>query len=426
MSVVAPKCRLAIIGLNYAPEQIGIARYTADLAVELARRGHGVEVIAGKPYYPQWAVYPGFQGPGWRRGREQGVTVTRCPHYVPARPTGIRRILHLASFALTALGPALLLALRRRDRRPGVVLCVAPALLSVPVAALAAWLAGAKLWVHVQDFEVEAAFATGLIGGDGGHRGLIARAGAWFERRVLRLADRVSSISPQMCARLTQKGVAQERIAQLRNWADGALTFPAEADSTYRALWGIGTRRVALYSGNISNKQGIAIIVEAARLLAQRSDIAFVICGEGPNKPALMQLAEGMANVQFHDLQPAAWMGELLGLASVHLLPQLPGAADLVLPSKLSNMLASGRPVVATAEAGTGLADEVEGCGLVTAPGDAAALAEAILRLIDQADLRARLGAEAERRSAERWSLRLIIDRLEGDILTLSGAAAHQ
>jgi hypothetical protein len=122
---------IAILGLNYAPEEIGIARYTTGMAEALAARGLTVEVVAGAPYYPQWQVYPGFGG-WWRRAPENGVTLTRCPHYVPANPTGLRRIVHLASFALAALPAALGWGLRRRALRPRVVMAVAPALLSVP------------------------------------------------------------------------------------------------------------------------------------------------------------------------------------------------------------------------------------------------------------------------------------------------------
>jgi len=416
VSAGAAPLRIAVLGLNYAPEEIGIGRYTTGMAEALAARGHAVEVIAGRPYYPHWQVPAAFLRPRWSRGVEQGVAVTRCPHYVPARPTGLRRMAHLASFALAALGPALRLALRRREHRPQVVLCVAPALASVPVAWLAARLARARLWVHVQDFEVEAAFATGLVS----PTGPAARLARAFENRVLSLADRVSTISPQMCARLIAKGIAPTRVVEIRNWADDTAPARPADGQPYRAEWALGAARVALYSGNIANKQGIEVIVDAARLLADRADLVFVICGEGPNRARLEQAAAGLPNIRFHPLQPMARVADLLALATVHLLPQIPGAADLLLPSKLTNMLASGRPVVATADPGTGLYDEVHGCGACTPPGDAAALAEAIAALIDDPARSAALGEEGRRRAAERWSRGPIIARLEAALTELA------
>ncbi len=407
--------RVAILGINYAPEEIGIARYTTDMAVVLAARGHQVEAIVGKPYYPQWTTYLPYRKPGWHRDTERGVAITRCPHYVPAIPDGRRRIIHLASFAAAALGPALRLAFRRGRNRPQVVICVVPALLSLPVAWLAARLTGAKLWVHVQDFEVEAAFATGLLTAYGS----VATFAQAVENRLLRLADRISTISPQMCARLVQKGLAPDRVLQIRNWADvQPAEAPAEAASL-RERWGLGDKHIALYAGNIANKQGIAILIEAAQLSAHRRDIIWVICGQGPNRQRLEVLAAGLDNVQFHNLQPTPRMRELLGMAAVHVLPQIAGAADLVLPSKLTNMLASGRPVVATAIPGTGLSDEVEGCGVVTPPGDAASLARTVCELIDDPALRRELGLAGKLRAKERWAREHIIDRLESELVLI-------
>lgn len=410
--------RVAILGINYAPEEIGIARYTTDMAVALASRGHQVDVVAGKPYYPAWQVPAAWRGGGWRRGREDGVSITRCAHYVPKVPSGLRRVVHLTSFAVMALLPMVRLARRPAATRPQAVLCVAPALLSVPVAWVAARLARVPLWVHIQDFEVEAAFATGLVG----EHGRLARLARWAEQRILRLADVASSISPQMCRKLVDKGFAPDKVIEIRNWANASSDFCAAQDSPYRAEWGLGTRHVCLYSGNIANKQGIDILVETARLLAHREDIAFVVCGEGPNRANLIALADGLTNIQFHLLQPMERLGDLLSLASVHLLPQIPGAADLVLPSKLTNMLASGRPVVATTEAGTGLYDEIDGCGLCTQPGDAAAIARAIETLIDDPEGSAAMGQTARRRAVERWSMTAIIDKLEAALARQTAA----
>lgn len=398
---------ILIIGLNYAPEPVGIGPYSQGFAEAVAARGANVSVVAGKPYYPQWRVHPAFAGGGWRRSVESGVRIVRCPHYVPAEPGGLKRVLHLASFALSALVPALREALRPRGERPEIVFTVAPALLGVMTAWLAAKLAGARLWIHVQDFEVEAALATGLMD----DRKLSARLARWVEATFLKLGDHVSTISPQMCAKLVEKGVAANRVFEMRNWSDARFApAPAGAEQV-RADWGLSGKVVALYSGNIARKQGIEILVEAARLLQDRADIAFVICGEGPNRQPLEALAAGLANVQLHNLQPAEQMGAMLTMADLHLLPQIAGAADLVLPSKLTNMLASGRPVVATTEPGTGLYDEVDGCGTVTPPGDAPALAAAIAALADDPVRRETLGAAAIARAAERWRKDPIIDR---------------
>ncbi|MET1755142.1 WcaI family glycosyltransferase [Novosphingobium sp. RD2P27] len=402
-----------ILGINYAPELVGIGPYTAGMAGALVEAGHRVTVICAQPYYPRWQVEPAFKSKRVRRRVEHGVTVVRLPIYVPREPSGTQRLLHHMSFAALALPCALAEA---RRWRPDVVLAVAPSLVSTVVAKAVAKLTGAKFWLHLQDFEVEAAFATGLLASDG----LVSKTARAFEKWCLR-ADRLSTISPQMCARLAGRGIETDKIVELRNWASLERIAPLSGPSRFRAEWGIDRPHVAVYSGSIANKQGLELIVEAARRLRHRKDLAFVVCGEGPLRERLIASAEGLDNIQFQGLQPAECLSDLLGLASVHLLPQIAGAADLLLPSKLTNMFASGRPVVATAAAGTGLAEEVDGCGIVVKPGDAEAFSEAIERLIDDPDWSAELGRRGRERAEERWSRSRILGRFE---LQLSELAA--
>jgi colanic acid biosynthesis glycosyl transferase WcaI len=403
--------RILFLGLNYAPEAIGIAVYSTGLCERLAAMGHEVRVVAAKPYYPQWRVFEGFAG-GGRRALEGGVDILRCPLYVPAKPSGVKRLLHYASFAASALLPMIGAA---RAFRPDVVFTVAPSLASAPVAWLASKLAGARCWLHIQDFEVEAAVATGLLQPGS----LAVRIASALESGMLRRFDRVSSISPEMCNKLRGFDIAKSRVVEFRNWAEIDAVRPLDRSSTYRTEWGIDTPHVALYSGNIANKQGIEIVVEAARLLRHRKDLSFVICGQGPNRETLVAEAQGLERVHIHDLQPAERLGELLGMATIHLLPQKGGAADLVLPSKLTNMLASGRAIVATAAPGTGLAREMQGCGLVSQPEDAKAFAAAIERLCDDADLRATYATAARKRAELAWHKDRIIEGVAGELARL-------
>ena len=394
--------RILLLSNLYAPEPSGVGPYSAGLATSLVEAGHEVSVICATPSYPHWRRYPGYSA--WRGARsvENGVRVYRRPVYIPRRVTGLGRLLHYASFAFSALWPALRLA---RRWRPDVVIHVAPTLIAAPVSLWAARIAGATSWLHVQDFEVEAGFAMGQLS----DAGLVARLAFRFEKLCIVGFDHASSISEEMCRKLVAKGVMPSRAHEFRNWAEDDLVRPSQA-SDFRRRWGIATPHVALYSGSIAQKQGIEIILETARLLRHRSDLTFVICGNGPERGRLEGLAADLPNLQFHDLQPMEDLGDLLALATVHLLPQKADAADLLLPSKLTNMLASGRPVIATAAPGTGLAREIAGCGIATPPGDSDTFARATETLIDDGDERERLSRAARLRAEQRWSRRRIIE----------------
>lgn len=408
-SVVAATAplRILLVALNYAPELVGCAKYTSELAEDLAARGHAVEVVCAPPYYPQWTIAEGYSGARWTRETLNGVVVHRTPIYVPSRPSGVRRVAHLASFGLSATPSAIAVA---RRFRPDVVMAVAPTLAASGAALMAARASGALGWLHIQDFEVDAAFDLGLL-----KRGMGRRPALAMERWLFNRFDRVSTISPAMVDLLHHKGVPHERTMELRNWVDvDAVSVVPDTDTAYRRELGIAPEAVvALYSGNMAAKQGIETLGDVARIVkTQDAPVTFLFCGEGSARGALEASAAGLDNVRFLPFQPLARLPELLGTADIHLLPQRPEAADLVLPSKLAGMLASGRPVVAMAAPDTGLAREVEGCGLLAEP-TAEAMARAVLDLAGDADRRASLGRTGRERAEQRWRQAAIIDDLE-------------
>ncbi len=386
------RLKILLYGINFAPELTGIGKYTGEMAAWLAASGHDVRVVTAPPYYPDWRVRPDYNGPQHMHKAWKGVRVWRAPLWVPSKPSGMKRIVHLASFALGSLP----LMLRQLVWRPDVVWMVEPPLFCAPTALLVARLCGACAWMHVQDFEVDAAFALGVIKGNRTRK--VASA---MERWLMRSFDRVSTISGRMLDLAAAKGVVADKLVLFPNWIDLDAIQPLMKVSSYRAELGIPVDAVvALYSGNMGGKQGLEIMGQAARHLADEPNLHFVFCGNGAGKADLLTMAQGLPRVVFLDLQPMERLNDLLGLADIHLLPQRADAADLVMPSKLTGMLASGRAVVATAHPDTELGKAVEGCGLLSSPGDAVAFSDAIRTLARNPARRAEMGL-AGRRYAE-------------------------
>jgi colanic acid biosynthesis glycosyl transferase WcaI len=257
---------------------------------------------------------------------------------------------------------------------------------------LTARLCGAKAWLHLQDFEVDLAFGMGLL-----KNPLLKRVVLRMERWIMRRFDSVSSISARMVERLLVKGVDPQRTGYFPNWVDIAHVKPSPLrGESYRTQLGIAKDAVVvLFSGSLGGKQGLMVIPQIAELLRDRKDIVFVICGDGVMKPALEAATTDMAKVKFLPLQPFSRLGELLSLADIHLLPQSVDAADLVLPSKLSGMMASGRPVISTCRPSTELGAVIMHCGVTVPPADPPALARAIGDLADDPTRRSNLGRAA-------------------------------
>jgi colanic acid biosynthesis glycosyl transferase WcaI len=378
--------KILLYGINFAPELTGVGKYTAEMAAWLAREGHEVRVVTAPPSYPDWAVQQGYSARRYDKSAWQGVSVVRCPLWVPRVPTAARRLLHLLSFAVSS-APAVLAQLRWK---PDVVWVVEPTFFCAPMALLAGALSRACTVLHVQDFELDAAFKMGLLKG-----AWLLRAVARLELAVLRRFDVVSTISGKMIERLQAKGVQPERLHFCPNWVDVGVMKTGAGSQRFRQLLGLPPDAVvALYSGNMAQKQGLELLAEVAAALVGEPRLHFVFCGNGTGRAGLQLACRGLANVSFLDLQPVELLPELLATADIHLLPQRADASDLVMPSKLCGMLASGKPVVATALAGSELEAITRQCGVVVPPGDGRAAAAAVLRLVHDPALAARLGSQ--------------------------------
>ena len=403
--------KILIYSMQFWPEPTGIGKYSGEMAFWLAKRGHDVRVICSPPWYPHWKVQNDYAGSRFQTERVDGVTIYRCPIWVPKRVSGLTRILCLGSFAVASV----LRALRTFTWRPDIVFSVEPPYFCLPAALTAAKLSGARTWLHIQDFEVDAALQLGLfrIPGTAGFL-------RWTESFLIRRFHKCSTISEKMLELLKDRSGKPEHCVLFRNWVDLKSIYPLERPSEFRQILGLqSNQKVALYAGNMGEKQGLEILLDAARLLVHRSDLVFVLCGNGAASERIRGMGNELTNVRWLPVQPVEQLNSLLNLADVHLLPQRADAADLVMPSKLTGMLASGRAVVATATPGTQLYNVVSNCGLTVAPGNAEEFANAVLKLSDDVELRERLGKCGREIANTELSMEAILSKVEKDLMNL-------
>jgi colanic acid biosynthesis glycosyl transferase WcaI len=415
----APPLSVSIVSINYAPELTGIGVYTTGTAEFLARAGAKVSVHTAFPYYPAWSKRSGDRRTLFRREAGSRVSVRRSYVFVPSRPTAIRRVLHELSFVLSASVGYLFAP------RAAVTVVVSPPLaLGVPLGLLAR-LKRSRLVFHVQDLQPDTAIELGML-----PRGMLARVLHLLERASYRLADRVSVISDGMAERVRGKGVPAAKVVVFRNWADVEQVVPGARETRFRAAWGLGDRTVVMYAGNLGVKQGLDVLLDAAAILGRtRPDVALVVVGDGGERGRLVARARelGLANLQFRPLQPAERLSELLATADVAVVTQRPTVKDIVMPSKLGNIMGSARPVVAAAAPDSELARTVRDadCGIVVAPQDAVQLAGAVAALADSPALRARLGANGRRFAEGFLSRQAILSEFADRLAELAREGRH-
>ena len=410
--------RILILGIYFAPDLVGIGKYTGEMAVQLATKGHDVRMVAGPPFYPEWRIGEGYSAKMYRREiieANRPIHVYRCPIWIPRKLSGLKRMIHLASFTASSFPVMLYQVLWR----PDVVLAVEPPFFCSFQAWLVARLSAAKSWLPIQDFEIDAALDLGIVKVAWAKRTIYG-----IEQWLMRRFERVSTISGRMLERLDMKGVDPVKRFLFANWVDTNQIKPLERESPFRSELGIRADEiVALYSGNMGEKQGLETVIEAARSCFRTMPLRFVLCGQGAAYARLRMLAEGLNNILWMPLQPAERLNDLLNLADIHLLPQRADAADLVMPSKLTGIMASGRPVVATASEGTEVWSVVQGHGITVAPGDDRAFASAVVALARDPALRALLGAEARKYSVEHLGKEQILNAFEAALRGLVARA---
>ena len=402
--------RILICGTNYFPELVGIGKYTGEMAEELVAMGHEVRIVTAPPHYPAWEISQGYHPWLYKRENLNNVTVFRCPVWVKKDPSGLHRIVHLLSFAISS-APVIL---GQWPWRPDIVLAIEPPLTVAPMAWLLAKLSGAKAWLHIQDYEVDAALNLGLLPSVPGLDRILRAS----EALLLRGFDCVSTISERMKAFLPGKGVRPAKSILFPNWVDTEKIYPLTTPSPLRQKLGIAEDRVVLlYAGTMNQKQGLDLLIDAAERLQDRSSIHFLLVGEGPTKAHLQSMVQsrGLTNVTFNPFVPFEELNELLNVADTHMLIQSSSVADVVMPSKLTGMMASGRSIIATAAADTAVGEAMAAanCGVLVEPGNLEELVQAAISLADSAPEREQMGRNARQYAEDYMSKSVILQKFE-------------
>ena len=347
---------MLLVGINFLPEKTGIGKYSGELCTELASCGHDVAVVTAPPYYPAWAVQHNYSARTYKKEKLNGVTVYRIPLYIPKKPSLFSRLLHLASFAFFSL-PVLCYQI---FWKPDLVINVVPTYFSTPMSLVVAKVSGAKSWLHIQDYEIDAMFDLGISSSFYPIKRMLSVIEVFFLKRF----DRVSTISNKMMSIAQSKGVHTDKLILFPNWSQNQSVY-YKTDRSFREALGVdGSVRIILYSGNLGNKQNLDFIPKAAHAFQEKNieNTLFVIVGDGAFKEQLYHLAAQykLTNMIMLPIQPLSILASMLSDADLHLVLQKRSAGDNVFPSKLTNILAVGGHAIVSADNDTELGELID------------------------------------------------------------------
>ncbi|NEN22249.1 WcaI family glycosyltransferase [Cryomorpha ignava] len=411
--------RVLLLGYNFFPEPTGIGKYSGEMIEWLANSGCECTVLTTYPYYPYWKVQePYRKNRFWYKIEKQNfdsggsIKIIRCPIYVPSNPSGLKRIVLDFTFLFTSAFPLVYLLFKKKK---DLVMAVAPSFLIGLPAVLYKFFKRSKFIYHIQDMQIEAARDLGMIKSK-----FLIKTLFGIENFIFRKADIISSISDGMTLKLRHK--SNREIYFFPNWADIKTFHPIHNKTEIKKEYGFEDKdEIVLYSGAIGQKQGLDAILSAADFLREEADIKFIICGQGPYKSALEKTASELKlnNTFFFPLQPLEKFNDFLNLADVHLVIQKADASDLMMPSKLTSILAVGGLALITANENSGLHSIVKnhGVGMVVPAENQEALNLSIRMALREKE-KNRLIREKARSYAEQFlDKNEIMSRFKGDML---------
>jgi len=219
-----------------------------------------------------------------------------------------------------------------------------------------------------------------------GPRSASTKALDWINTYVLKHSDRLVVLSEPMRERIVAKvgDIRASRIDVIHNWADGneirPITQPHNPFVLEQALAG---SFVVLFSGNLGLVNEFSTVLEAARLLRERSDILFLFVGEGACAIEILEFKRkhSLDNVKLLPYQPRTMLRHTLAAGHALLVTLADGLAGLCEPSKSYAIMAAGRPLLFVGDHRSDIAKLIvaNNCGAVIASGDVERLAEIIV-----------------------------------------------
>ena len=398
----------------FPPEVNAPASRTHENAKRWVKEGHQVTVITCAPNHPNGIVYPGYKNRLWQWDELDGIKVLRVKTYLSANKGFAKRILNYLSFLLAAT------VFCGLTDRADIVVSTSPqffcGLAGYPVSRLkrAPWV------LEIRDLWPESIIAVGAVK-DRRLINLLEGLETWMYRK----AAHVVALTNAFKRHIAGRGVNPENITVITNGADLNQFHVLPKENGFRKEQKLSGKFVASYVGTHGMAHGLETIFAAAKSLKQRSDIVFLLVGDGAERERLLKEKEssGLENVIMLPQQKKEKMPEILAASDACMV--LLKKTDLfktVIPSKIFEAMAMERPIILGVEGESKDIIEEGECGLCIEPESPQALADAVLRLQADPTLVDELGNKGKAFVATRFDREILAMEYLNLLVTTGGS----
>ncbi|MGH2568985.1 MAG: glycosyltransferase family 4 protein [Bacteroidota bacterium] len=393
--------RIIILTELYYPEESGTGYVMAKIAEGLVQN-YSVTVLCG---YSN-SSHRTLQRPSLEN--RNGVVVERCAATRLNKDVMLFRMINLFTISASIF----LKALRRIDRGDSILVVTNPPTLPL-LALVVTRLKGAKCFLLIHDLYPHVLTATGILSKDN----VISNFLHWLNSMAYQRVDKIVTLGRDMQRLVVPHLQADDhRCVIIRNWADldEVLPLPREQNNLLKSSL-LGQKFVVQYAGNMGRTHGLETLIEAAKLLSpQKKEIHFLFVGKGAKKSWLVESvkAEGLTNVTVLSPQPRGQLNDLLNACDVTIISFIPGMAGISVPSRMYNIMAAGKPIIAVADDDSELAMVVreERIGWVVPPNDPHQIVRVVLEAYTNPNNLLEMGKSARAAAVAKYSLPRVID----------------
>lgn len=393
---------------HYPPEPGSGSIKMAELAQHLLNNGHNVNVVTGFPNYPYGKLYDGYRRSLYKREIIDKVNVIRVPHYLTSkRYNFIQRMMNHISFMLTSIYGGFL------SRKPDLIYYYSPPLFVGFSSCLLGKIFRVPTVVEINDLWPQAPIALGVI-----KNIYLKKMAERFEKFIYDNTSNLFFYSKTMRDEVVSKGIPEKKTEIHPLWISTREFCSAAPDEVrdIKEKYGFNEKFSIMYAGYIGSPQGLDVMIEVAIRLKQYNDMIFVFVGDGPEKEKLLKRTKnyGLNNVKFIPFQPKEEIPAFLSSADV-LFAHLASAPHRLgtIPGKVLAYMSIGKPLLIAAKGETNDLINRSKCGIVAEPGNAESIAEGILKLYGNAELRKEMGERARKYAITNFDKEMLLERLE-------------
>ena len=398
---------------QYCPPEVGAPQNRIfEFAKKLQEFGHEVTILTAMPNYPRGEIFDEYKGHKVVLEEIEGIKIIRTSIYATKSKSFTKRLRNYLSFTFSSVFQGYI-HIEKQD----VVITESPPLFLGFSGYVIAKLKKAKFVFNISDLWPESAIKLGVL-----HNKLFIKMAVWLEEFCYRRAVAVTCQTQGIVDDIVSRGFDKNKVHLLTNGVDAKLFRSENRDENFRYEIGVENKFALCYAGIHGLAQGLQVIINAAEIVKDEKNIQFVFVGDGPEKQDLINMAreKGLKNITFLPLQPKVNMPKIVASMDAAIIPLkklelFKGA----LPSKMFETLASEIPIILPVQGEAAKLIKSANAGIVVEPENSKEIAEAVLKLYNNMELRNRLGENGRAYVMENYARENITRKLEKILMNL-------